>query len=291
MVRTVIARRADYERAHVDVFSGAAFVWAEAACAVLGRLGKPFALTLRGGGLPEFAARWPRRVRRLLRSAVSVTVPSDYLGERMKPYRDDLSLIRNAIDVDAHSFRHRTHPGPRLIWLRAFHEIYNPRLAIHVLARLATKFPDVTLTMAGPDKDGSGAAVRKLALDLGVSERLRLLGRVAKSEVSEVLASGDIFLNTTDIDNTPISVLEALASGLCVVSTDVGGLPYMLAHEQTALLVRARDPDAMADAVSRVLKESELAGRLSRGARDYALTCNWPRVLEQWEHLFSELQC
>jgi glycosyltransferase involved in cell wall biosynthesis len=291
MVKTAIVRRNDYARAHVDVFSGAAFVWAEAVCAVLERLGKPFALTLRGGALPEFAARWPRRVQRLLGSAVAVTVPSEYLGQRMKTYRNDLSLIRNAIDLGVHSFHARPRPRPRLIWLRAFHEIYNPSLAIRVLAILAKRFPEVTLTMVGPDKDGSRATVDRLARETGVSDRLRLVGRVDKSEVPMVLASGDVFLNTTDIDNMPVSVLEALAGGLCVVSTNVGGLPFMLQHEQTALLVRPRDANAMADAISRLLTDSDLAGRLSRGARDYAMTCDWSHVLDQWDHLFSELRC
>ncbi|MGQ9569189.1 MAG: glycosyltransferase, partial [Anaerolineae bacterium] len=120
MVRTAWARRHDYDVAHVEVYSGPAFLWAEAVCAVLRRAGKSYILTLHGGNLPAFARRWPGRVRRLLASAVAVTTPSRYLLDKMAPYRGDLLLIPNPLDISRYPFRLRTHARPQLIWLRAF---------------------------------------------------------------------------------------------------------------------------------------------------------------------------
>jgi glycosyltransferase involved in cell wall biosynthesis len=140
--------------------------------------------------------------------------------------------------------------------------------------------------MIGPDKDdGSLQAMQQIATGLGVAHRIGLPGRIPKAEVTDWMNRGDIFLNTTNVDNTPISVLEAMACGLCVVSTNVGGIPYLLEHEQDTLLVPSDDPAAMATAVRRLLTEPDLAERLSRNARQKAEQFDWSIVLPQWEAL------
>lgn len=283
MLQTVWANRHRYEIAHVDVFSGSAFVWAEATCLLLRALGKPYVLTLRGGNLPDFAIRWPGRVRRLLESASLVTAPSRYLVETMLAYRRDLVVLRNAVDTSAYGFRERTAPQPRLAWVRAFHSIYNPTLAIDVLARVSRHWPDATLAMVGPDKDGTLARVERRARELDMHARLRIVGAIPKREIPRYLADADVFLNTTDIDNTPITLLEAMSAGLCVVSTAVGGVPFMVRHEHDAMLVPPRDADAMAGAISRILVEPGLAARLSREGYASAKQCDWEPVLRAWE--------
>ena len=107
MLRTILKWRRSYAVAQVDVFSGLAFFWSEAACATLRWCGKPYVLTLHGGNLPEFARRHPQRVRRLLQSARAVTAPSRYLSEQMAPYRDGLRLLPNALALDDYQFRLR----------------------------------------------------------------------------------------------------------------------------------------------------------------------------------------
>jgi glycosyltransferase involved in cell wall biosynthesis len=155
-----------------------------------------------------------------------------------------------------------------------------------VLARLTGQFPDIELVMVGPDKrDGSLQTTRKVASDLGVMDRIQWIAGVAKEEVPRHLNEGDIFLNTTDFDNTPVSVLEAMACGMCVISTNVGGLPYLVKDEEEALLVPPGDAEAMADAVRRVLIEPGLAERLSRNARARAEQCDWATIMPQWEEL------
>jgi len=290
MLAIVLLLRHDYDLADVQVFSGPAFVWAEAVTLLLRRLRKPYVLTLHGGGLPEFARRWPRRVRRLLRPAPAVTAPSRYLLERMAPYRADIRLIPNAIEVGRYRFRLRSTPGPRLTWLRAFHRIYNPELAPRVLRSLLPEFPEANLTMVGPDKgDGSRKRTADLAARLGLGDRVRLLDGVPKDFVLSVLGEADVFLNTTNVDNTPVSVIEAMACGLCIVSTNVGGIPYLLGHERDALLVPPDDAEGMAAAVRRILTEPGLAARLSENARRKAEQFDWSIVLPQWEQLLLEV--
>ncbi len=289
MVGAVWRWRDEYAVAHVEVYSGPAFRWAELTCGLLRRLGKPYLLTLHGGDLPTFAQRHPERVRRLLRSAVNVTTPSRYLLEQLVEYRADLRLLPNPLRLAAYRFRPRTRPTPRLLWLRAFHTLYNPALALHALAQLKTDYPAIHLAMAGPDKgDGCRQAMQQIVAELKLADCVALRGAIPKPEVPAFLEQGDIFLNTTNTDNAPVSVLEAMACGLCIVSTNVGGIPYLLEHEHDALLVPPADPLAMAAAVSRILSDSQLAERLSHNARRKAEQFDWATILPLWEGLLQE---
>ncbi len=288
MVWTALFRCRDYNIAHVDVYGGLAFLWAEAVCNVLRLLHKPYVLTLRGGDLLEFAHRWPGRVRRLLCSAAAVTVPSRFFLEKMKPYRDDLRLLPNSLKLSAYKFKVRERPRPQLVWLRSFHAMYNPSLAPRVVALLAKDFPDIHLTMIGRDKgDGSFKAFQQVVSNLGVTNRISVPGGVPKARVPEWMNRGDIFLNTTNVDNTPNSVIEAMACGLCIVSTGVGGIPYLLQHERDALLVPPNDPESMALAVKRVLTEPALAENLSRNALQKVKKFDWPLIFPEWEKLLT----
>ncbi|MGQ9525961.1 MAG: glycosyltransferase family 4 protein [Armatimonadota bacterium] len=290
IVATVIRKRAEYAAAQVDVFSGPAFLWAEAACFALRRVHKPYVLTLHGGNLPCWSRRRPARVRRLLSGAKAVTTPSQYLLEHMRQYRGDLILLPNALDISAYQFRPRTATQPKLMWLRSFHEMYNPSLAAKVLALLVDEFPDVKLTMVGPDKgDGSLQKLCRTAEELGVGERIHTPGGIPKRDVPAWLNQGDVFLNTTNVDNTPVSVIEAMACGLCVVSTNVGGIPYLLEDGVDALLVPPDDAEAMAQAVRRVLTDPGLAERLSRSGRTKVEAFDWSAVLPRWETLLTEV--
>ena len=288
MLFTVWSRRHEYAVSQVDVFSGPAFVWAFAVTSLLGLLGKPRILTLHGGKLPEFSRRWPRLVRRMLTSAEVVTVPSAYLLREMKSYRADLVMLPNPLDVSAYPFAVRDGARPWLVWLRAFHDIYNPALAPAVVAQLVSDYPDVRLTMIGPDRrDGSLQATLQEAKRLGVSDRVQIIGGIAKSNVGGALSGADIFINTTNVDNTPVSVLEAMACGLCVVSTNVGGLPDLVSDGWDGILVPPRNPEAMASGIRRILGSRELAAHLSVNGRRKADQFDWSVLLPRWERLLQ----
>lgn len=288
MLTTVWARRRDYRLACVEVYSGPAFLWAEAVCRVLRAIRKPYILALHGGNLPSFARHQPKRVGRLLKSAEAVAAPSRYLMEEMGVYRDDILLIPNPLDLAQYPFRVREKPEPLLIWLRAFHSLYNPRMAVRAVAALCKDIPEASLVMIGPDKgDGSLQTIRELAARLGVIDRIRFIPGIPKREVPEWLAQADLFINTTNTDNTPVSVMEAMACGLCVISTNVGGIPYLLEDGKDALLVSADDDAGMAKAVRRILGESGLAARLSQSGRLKAGEFDWPVILPHWKDMFE----
>jgi len=291
MLHTTWARRRDYDMAHVAVFSGPAFLWAESTCELLKRLKKPFALTLHGGNLPQFARKHPARVRRLMRSARVVVAPSEFLKEQMKPYAPWIKVIPNAVDLSHYLFRERTFASPSLIWVRAFDRIYNPMLAPRVLRLVADDFPGVRLTMVGPDKDdGSFQETVRVARELGVEQRIRFAGGIPKEDIPLWLHCGDIFLNTTNVDNTPVSVIEAMACGLCVVSTGVGGIPHLITDGRDGLLVPPDNPAAMAQAIRRVLCNPVVARTLSSDARAKVESFDWSVILPKWRAVFRLLE-
>ena len=208
----------------------------------------------------------------------------------MRLYRADIRLLPNPIDLKLFSFNLRTACSPDLVWMRAFHKIYNPGMAVGAAAALHATHPQLHLHMVGGDKgDGSLQAAKQLAERLQISDHIEFTGSLPHAEVPMSLQLGDIFINTANIDNTPLSVLEAMACGLCVVSTNVGGIPYLLENETDALLVPPDNLEQMAFAVERILTEPGLAERLSRNGRLKAEHFDWSVVLQNWEKLFLEI--
>ena len=213
IIWNLVANAPSYQVAAVEVYSGRAFFLAEIIVLFLRLLRKPFVLTLHGGNLPAFSRRWQWRVRSLLSAAAMVTTPSQYLASELAWLHAEIVLIPNAISLEAYHFTERHQVSSRLVWLRAFHALYNPLLAAKVVSALAGEFPQIELTMFGPDKgDGSLLQTQSCAQQLGVSERIAYPGAVPKAEVPQKLALFDIFLNTTNVDNTPISIIEAPVS-------------------------------------------------------------------------------
>jgi len=274
----------------IEVYSGRAFLWAEVTASILKLLKRPIVLVLHGGNLPGFSKKNHNRVSRLLRAVDAVVSPSHFLQRELSNFRNDIKVIPNAIDLIDAATDETVQVKVDISWLRAFHAIYNPALAVKVLSIVLKRFPEATLTMYGPDKgDGSLQETKRIAEELGILERIVFAGQIPKTDVQEKLSGHSIFINTTNVDNTPVSVIEAMAARCAIVSTDVGGIPDLLEHERTALLVPPNDADAMATAVIRILTEDGLAERLSTNARREAEKYAWDIVIPQWEHLFERV--
>jgi glycosyltransferase involved in cell wall biosynthesis len=172
--------------------------------------------------------------------------------------------------------------------MRAFHQIYNPVMALRVLAKVRTELPEATLTMAGQD-NGLQADMQALAAKLGIQGSVRFPGFLNMADKIREGQHADIFINTTRIDNSPVCVVEACAMGLPVVSTNVGGVPDLVTHEKTALLVPDDDVEAMARSVLRLVEDPALSSTLSRNGRELASASAPENVCPKWEKLFSEV--
>ena len=288
IIKTLIYRKRDIDLQCLQVYSGPSFLIADIASKIGEKFGQPIVMVLHGGALPEFMTRFPQWTSRVLRRADALIAPSKFLARAITPYGFQVKVIPNIIHLSDYPYRHREVIGPKLFWMRKFNSIYNPNLAIHVLARLKRVLPEASLVMGGQ----GGSLKReagKLAEKLGVCDSVRFCGFLNMTAKAREGNSADIFLNTNQVDNMPVSVLEACAMGLPVVATEVGGIPDLLTHEKTGLLVPDNDDQAMAESVLRLINEPDLTGRLSVNGRKLAVQSSWEEIYPRWKQVFAEV--
>ena len=296
-LRDLAACRSWADMAVLSVFSGRSFRLAGVLSRWMQALGLRQVHFLHGGGLPDLIADSPDRVRKTLGRADAVVAPSGWLAEAVAPLGVEARVIPNVLDLSRYEFRCREAfdepSAPRLLWMRTFHDVYRPELAVRTLAALRETGLEASLTMAGQDK-GLMDSCRALAAELGVSDSVRFVGFLDPAGKREAFAQHDVFLNTNRVDNTPVTVLEAMASGLPVVATAVGGVPHVLEHGAAGRLIAnlgaGETARAMAKEVASLAADPGSVSELSRAGRRIAEGCSWSAVRELWVRLFEDLQ-
>jgi phenylacetate-CoA ligase len=114
------------------------------------------------------------------------------------------------------------------------------------------------------------------------------VGQVAAAEMPAWYAAADIFVNSSVVDNQPVSILEAFAAGLPVVSTGTGDIANLVSDGETGLLVPAEDPAAMAKAVVALLEDPERARAMARRALRRLEPFQWSLVRHLWARTYVE---
>lgn len=270
----------------IDTYSTSAF-WYAFFTSQLCRLFKlKYIPILHGGNLPFRLDKSVKFSKMIFNNAYINIAPSDYLlTEFRKRGFTNIIHIPNSIEVEKYTFKQRKQIQPKLIWVRAFASIYNPKMAVDVLRKLKVKFPQASLCMVGPDKDGSLQKTKEYAKSLNVD--VEFTGKLSKEEWCKLAENFDIFINTTNFDNTPVSVIEAMCLGLPVVSTNVGGIPFLIEDNYTGLLVDSNDVDSMVNAIDLLLVNNELVEKLSNNGRLNAENFNWDIIKKEWKNVLK----
>lgn len=241
---------------------------------------------LHGGNLEYRLKQYPKLSNSLFNNAYTNIAPSNFMTTTFQKFGyKNLVVIPNSFELSNYNLYRRNSIQPHLLWVRSLAQIYNPKLALEVLKLVRVKYPSAHLTMVGPEKDVSKEQMQLWASELGVD--VTLTGQLPKSEWIELSKDFDIFINTTNIDNTPVSVIEAMALGLPVVSTNVGGIPYLIEDKKEGLLVSPNNPQAMADVILHLLEQPELVQHVSQNARAKVETFDWNIVKNQWIELLK----
>lgn len=270
----------------IDVYSTQNFYYALAVSVLCNWLSMPYIAILRGGNLEERLKNSPKLCSMIFKNAAFNVAPSAFMLNVFKNYGyNNLLLIPNSIQVSNYPFKMRSNVTAKLLWVRALAKIYNPEMAVKVASALQKKGYQTELCMVGPDKDGSFNKLTDLAKNLNI--QVSFTGRLSKRDWIELADNYDIFINTTTIDNTPVSVLEAMALGLPVVTTNVGGIPFLLKDGHDARLVKSGDVEGMAHAVSALIENPDEVQKLTRNARKLAETFDWGTVKKQWFKLIE----
>lgn len=282
MIWTTFKNRNKVRYVLIDTYSTTGFWFAFVISQLCRLLKKKYIPILHGGNLPKRLRKNPKLSQMVFKNAYKNVAPSDYL---FRIFQDNgfsnLIYIPNNIELSNYSFKERSQLQPKLLWVRSFSRIYNPKMAIEVLNKLKESYPEASLCMVGPEKDGSKAVAEQYALDKKCE--VKFTGKISKTEWTQLSVNYDIFINTTHIDNTPVSVMEAMALGLPVVSTNVGGIPYLIKHREEGLLVNDRDVTGMVRAIEQLLSDSELSNKFSVLGRAKAESWDWEQVKLLWK--------
>jgi len=247
--------------------------------------GKPVLFNYHSGEAPDHLAR-SAIARAVLRAADRNIVPSVFLKEVFETYGIAADVIPNVADLERFVYTPRNPLRPRVLSTRNFEAHYNLPCTLRAFGRLQARYPDATLTLVGSGREEG--AVRAQAASLRL-RHVTFVGRVAQAEMPRYYADADIYVQTPSIDNMPVSVLEAFASGLPVVSTDVGGVPGMLQHGVHGLLARDNDDAAIADHIVTLLENPGYARTLAAAALDTCQRYAWPVTKERWLTAYREL--
>ena len=273
----------------VHIFSASywSFLLGPAPAIVVAKLlRKPVVLHYHSGEADDHLRRWKRAVRPFLALVNEIVVPSSFLQRVFATHGYLTRVIPNGIETSRFPYHERRVLQPRLLSARNLERHYRVDLIIDAFARLKTRFPEASLMIAGAGSEES--ALRALAEQTGAIG-IRFLGSVDPETMPETYNAADIFVNASVVDNQPVSILEAFASGLPVISTPTGDIAAMLRHGDAGILVDCDDAAAIAAAVTRLLDEQGLAVALARRAREEVERYTWPRVVLHWKTLYSEL--
>ncbi|MGJ8684511.1 MAG: glycosyltransferase family 4 protein [Nonlabens sp.] len=239
---------------------------------------------LHGGNLPERVTKNPKAIKAFIENAHQVVSPSDYLIHAFaKAGYQQLIKIPNHIDINQYDFKHRAVLQPKLLWVRSFDKIYNPEMAIDVLEILSKKYPEAKLCMVGPDKDGSMNTCISLAAQKNLN--VEFTGLLDKEDWIAMSTDYDIFINTSHFDNLPVSIIEAMALGLPVISTNVGGIPYLIDNELNGLLLEPYQAERAADLIDDLIQQRINSEKMAHQARNTALEFDWNKVKQSWLQL------
>lgn len=276
----------NYQKVVIDTYSTQNFIFAKLCASIARWRRKEYYLILHGGDLPNKLESSDNYVTNLFRDASVLAAPSLYLYDRFKEFGfSNLVCIPNAIALHLYTFQKRQITKPKLLWIRSFQQLYNPSLAIMVLEKLLQIYPESELCMVGPDKDGSLEEFKNYVDQHKLN--VTFTGKLAKSDLISLASEYTIFLNTSNVDNTPVSVMEAMALGLPVVSTNVGGMPYLIWNEHTGILVPPDDANVMTAACMNLISNPEFSAQLAENARIEVEKFDWQRVKQQWLDLLG----
>jgi len=249
--------------------------------------GIPVVVNYRGGEAESFLARSGAIVRKTLRRASALVVPSGFLQDVFGRWGIPSHIVPNIIDVER--FRPASHGRdagtPHLVVARSLEQIYDIPTALRAFALIRQDWPDAKLSIAGSGPELE--ALTSLRAELDLSESVYFCGRLDRDQMAELYRSACVVVNPTRVDNMPNSVLEAMASGVPVVTTNVGGLPFIVQNGVTGLLVAPGNPAEMADALRRVLRDPECAKQLRDAALAEVQRYTWPRVRQRWAELYA----
>lgn len=288
----LIRHRKNFDVALVQVFSGRSFYWQLMAGLIIKSMNKKLVLTIHGGGVPEAMKKSPKAHMALFKRADLITCPSSFIISAIKIFGIAPILVENIIRLDKFPFHDKKAIRPSIFWMRALSPIYNPEMAVEVIRVLKHeyKYENIKLYIAGTNM-GSRKKIENLINNYNLSSNIEIVGFVTDDDKLKYAQMCDIYMCTNRIDNAPVSFLEMLSLGLPIVSTNVGGIPYIVKDGESALLVSSEDYKAMAKSINTLITNPELGRQLAENGKKIADVNKYSEegVYNKWKTLLDKL--
>ncbi len=246
---------------------------------------KPLVLVLHGGQLPELFEKNPVAISKVFRRATLIVTPSLYLKQYFEKQGFNIQYLPNPVQLEHFPYAPPP-PAPKLLWIRAFAEIYNPALAIDTLVELRRTHPEASLTMIGPNA-GTLDQIRIQIAKKGLDDAVKIIGPISNNKLAEHHRSHSVFLNTTAYESFGSAVLEAAASGIPIVSASVGNISLLWKNEHEILFAQSLNAFDFAEKIRHILREPALTRQRSENARKKAEQFDIQFILPQWRTLFD----
>ncbi len=272
----------------VHIFSASyfSFLLAPTPALLIAKLyGKATLLNYHSGEAEDHLRRWPTAIK-TLKLANRLIVPSPYLVEIFARFGLSAAAIANLVDLSQFRFRARTELAPVLLSNRNFEAHYNVDGVLRAFALVQRELPESRLIVAGYGSER--ARLEQLADELSLTG-VEFVGKVEPQNMAALYDQADLFINASKIDNQPLSILEAFACGLPVVTTRAGGITCMVTDGETGLLTECGDEEALAAGVVRLLTDRGLATMLIRNARREVEKYDWQATRADWLAVYREL--
>lgn len=240
-------------------------------------------ITYHGGEAKEYFAKNAAFVRRWLGRADEVIVLSGFLKEIFDQHQIPCVVIPNIVVLRPQTERTTT-IAPKFISIRHLEPLYNIPCVLQAYEQVLKQYPEATLDILG---QGSMRA----ALEAYVQEHkltgVTFVGQVPNDKIYDYFANASIMLSAPKIDNMPVSILEAMNAGLLVISSRVGGVPYMIEDGKTGLLFESENCNDLADKMTWALEHTEEANNMILAAQKEVQKYSWENVKEELFNVYK----
>lgn len=283
----IVTKIPSYDIIHIFSAAHFSFLLTPTPAVLVAKLfGKKTVLNYRSGQIDEHFAVWERSLRPTLKLFDKIVVPSGYLVDEFAKYEFEAEAVHNFVNLERFHFRERRALRPVFLSNRLLEELYNIPCILRAFAVIQEKYPQARLVVAS--FGDRRAMLEDLARELKL-ENVEFVGKIEQEKMPDLYDEIDIYLNSPNTDNMPGSLIECYASGVPVVTTNAGGIPYILEHEKTGLMVAVNDHEALARQALRLLEDQNLADEIVKNGREYCRMFTWERVRADWLKVYGEL--
>ena len=246
---------------------------------VAGKLWRKWIIvTYHGGEAEDFFSKHPKWVRFWLMKADERVVLSGFLESIFKAYSMTAHVIPNVVETRKDLFVEKTELHPRFISVRHLKGLYNIPCLLRAFGRVQKEIPESELTLLGEGEQRN--MLENMAREMRL-DKVNFVGQVPNEEIWNYLKTNDIILSSPWADNMPVSLLEAFSAGLLVISSNVGGVPYLVDNGSTGLLFESDDDQGMASQMLWALSHQKESLELIANARKKVEEFSWDNIKEK----------